>query len=94
VISTPRRAPRTPCAAPGCPFLTRDVFCPLHVDPVPDADHHPDRGVKVSHLPTMAAQLATMAVERAFPRDDAASAPAAGRAHPSRPAAPPEPLHP
>jgi len=24
------RAPRTPCAHTGCPFLTRDEFCPLH----------------------------------------------------------------
>ncbi len=26
------RAPRTPCTAPGCPFLTRhpDGRCPLH----------------------------------------------------------------
>ncbi len=24
------RAPRTPCAHPGCPYLSRDLFCPLH----------------------------------------------------------------
>jgi len=24
------RAPRTPCAHPRCPYLSRDLFCPLH----------------------------------------------------------------
>ncbi len=24
------RAPRTPCTAPGCPYLSRDQFCRLH----------------------------------------------------------------
>ncbi len=42
-----RRAPRTKCAATGCPFLTRDVFCPLHTR-VTDTGHHPPIGVKVT----------------------------------------------
>ncbi len=25
-----RRAPRTRCAAPGCPYLSRTTCCPLH----------------------------------------------------------------
>ncbi len=25
-----RRAPRAPCKAPGCPYITRGHFCPLH----------------------------------------------------------------
>ena len=30
------RAPRTPCAASGCSYLTRDTLCPLHQpDPQP-----------------------------------------------------------
>ena len=24
------RAPRTPCAEPSCPFLTRHTYCPMH----------------------------------------------------------------
>jgi len=24
------RAPRTRCAAPGCPYLSRTTYCPLH----------------------------------------------------------------
>ena len=27
------RAPRTPCAHPGCPYLSRTDFCPLHTPP-------------------------------------------------------------
>ena len=30
VVSTGRRAPRTPCAATGCPYLSRTTNCPLH----------------------------------------------------------------
>jgi len=26
------RAPRTRCAHPGCPYLSRTEFCPLHRD--------------------------------------------------------------
>ncbi len=47
VVSTGRRAPRTPCAANGCPFLCRATYCPLHnrVDPVPDTDATQNPGV-------------------------------------------------
>jgi hypothetical protein len=30
-----RRAPRTPCKSPGCPYLTRGESCPLHRQAVP-----------------------------------------------------------
>ena len=72
VVSTGRRAPRTPCAANGCPYLSRTTYCPLHhrVDPVPDTDHHPETG-RVSHraegAPAMALGSESMAGERVFP---------------------------
>ncbi len=67
VVSTGRRAPRTRCAAPACPYLTRDVFCPLHVDPVPDIGRTPETG-RESHRTGGAIAMAlgseSMVVER------------------------------
>jgi len=72
VVSTGRRAPSTRCAAPGCPYLSRTTYCPLHnrVDPVPDTDHHPKTG-RESHraegAPAMALGPESMAGERVIP---------------------------
>ncbi len=71
VASTGRRAPRTRCAAPGCPYLSRATYCPLHnrVDPVPDTGH-PETG-RESHrtegAPAMALGSESMAGERVIP---------------------------
>lgn len=58
------------CSVDGCPYVTRDVFCPLHVDTVPDTDHHPESG-RVSHraegAPAMALGSESMAGERVIP---------------------------
>jgi len=35
--TTHHRAPRTACAAPGCPFLTREEYCPAHRHADPSA---------------------------------------------------------
>jgi hypothetical protein len=65
------RAPRTRCAAPGCPYLSRTTYCPLHnrVDPVPDTGH-PKTG-RVSHraegAPAMALGPESMTGERVIP---------------------------
>jgi len=83
VVSTGRRAPRTPCAANGCPFLCRATYCPLHnrVDPVPDTDATQNPGVSVTEpralLPWRSARNPWQA-SASFPRCDPASAPAAG----------------
>ena len=65
------RAPRTRCAAPGCPYLSRTTYCPLHnrVDPVPDTGH-PKTGRQsppTGGATAMAPGSASMAGERVIP---------------------------